>query len=330
MRADLALLGYGNVARRFASLIDERAARLLEHYDLDCRIVGTSTRTSGAIFRGERCTDSFELIQRLAASDAELRVVVETTTLDVKDGEPAIGHVRAAIAAGCHVVTANKGPIAFAYRSLADAAARAGVRFLFESAVMDGIPVFNLVRETLPAVEIVGFEGVVNTTTNHIITAMESGESFEEALARMQAEGIAEADASLDVDGWDAAAKTAALANVLLDAGITPHDIRRTGIDPGVGERARAALTRGHRLKLVASATRHESGRMTYSVEPRELPATHLLAGLDGGANALILETDLLDRVAICQMSGSLTQTAYGLLSDIVAIAREGTPVRRA
>ena len=330
MRADLALVGYGNVARRFASLIDERAARLLERYGLDCRIVGTSTRRSGAIFRGERCTDSVELIQRLAASDAELRVVVETTTLDVKDGEPAIGHVRAAIAAGCHVVTANKGPVAFAYRSLTDAAARAGVHFLFESAVMDGIPVFNLVRETLPAVDIVGFEGVVNTTTNHIITAMESGESFEDALTRMQAEGIAEADASLDVDGWDAAAKTAALANVLLDAGITPHDVRRTGIGPAVGERARAALTRGHRLKLVASATRHESGRMAYTVEPRELPSTHLLAGLDGSANALILETDLLARVAICQMSGSLTQTAYGLLADIVAIARDEQPVRHA
>ena len=329
MRADLALIGYGNVARRFASLIDERASRLLQDYGLDCRIVGTSTRRSGAIYRGERCRDSGELIQRLSASDAELRIVVETTTLDVKDGEPAIGHVRAAIAAGCHVVTANKGPVAFAYHTLNEAAVRAGVRFLFESAVMDGIPVFNLVREALPCVDIVGFEGVVNTTTNHIITAMESGESFEEALARMQAEGIAEADASLDVDGWDAAAKTAALANVLLDARITPHDVRRTGIDPGVGERARTALTRGHRLKLVASATRHESGRMTYAVEPRELSATHLLAGLDGSANALILETDLLERIAICQLSGSLTQTAYGLLADIVTIAREGVPVPR-
>lgn len=328
MRADLALVGYGNVARRFVSLIDERAARLLDD-GLDCRIAGTSTRTAGAIYRGERCANSFELIERLSTSDADLRIVVETTTLDVKNGEPAIAHVRAGIAAGCHVVTANKGPVAFAYEALRDEADRAGVRFLFESAVMDGIPIFNLVRETLPTVNVVGFEGVVNTTTNHIITAMESGESFEDALARMQAEGIAEADPSLDVDGWDAAAKTAALANVLLGAGITPHDVRRIGIDHGAGERARSALTRGHRLKLVASATRHESGRMTYVVEPRELPAAHLLAGLDGSANALILETDLLDRIAICQLSGNLTQTAFGLLADIVTIAREGAPRRR-
>ena len=323
MRADLALVGYGNVARRFVTLIDERAARLLADFGLDCRIVGTSTRSAGAIYRGERCRDSFELIERLSASDADLRVVVETTTLDVKNGEPAITHVRAGLSAGCHVVTANKGPVAFAFQALSDEAARRGVRFLFESAVMDGIPIFNLVRETLPGVDIVGFEGVVNTTTNHILTAMENGASFEDALARMQADGIAEADASLDVDGWDAAAKTAALANVLLGARITPHDVQRTGIAPETGIRARDALTRGHRLKLVASATRHETGRMTYGVEPRELPSTHLLAGLDGSANALILETDILERVAICQLSGSLTQTAYGLLADIVTIARQ-------
>jgi homoserine dehydrogenase len=327
MRADLVLIGYGNVARRFATLLEERSSRLTGTHDLECRIVGTSTRTSGAIFRGDRCADSFALIERLSASDADLRIVVETTTLDVKNGEPAIAHVRAGLAAGCHVVTANKGPVAFAYDTLRGEAERHGVRFLFESAVMDGIPIFNLVRETLPATDIVGFEGVVNTTTNHIITAMENGEGFDEALARMQADGIAEADPTLDVDGWDAAAKTAALANVLLDARITPHDVVRTGIDRAAGERARAALERGHRLKLVASASRHEAGRMTYVVEPRELPATHLLATLDGSANALILETDLLDRIAICQMAGSLTQTAYGLLADVITIAR-GTAQR--
>ena len=187
---------------------------------------------------------------------------------------------------------------------------------------MDGIPIFNLVRETLPVVDVIGFEGVVNTTTNHIITALESGETFDNALARMQAEGIAEADPSLDVDGWDAAAKTAALANVLMHARITPHDVRRRGLDRGTAEAARAALANGRRLKLVASARRDASGAITCVVEPRELPRDHLLAGLGGSANALILETDLLDRIAICQLSGNLTQTAYALLTDIVSLTR--------
>ena len=322
MQADLALIGFGNVGRRFVELLEQRAARLASEFDLTCRIVASSTRRGGALYDGVRCADNFEVIRRLGASKADLRIVVETTTLDIKAGEPATSHVRAAIAAGCHVVTANKGPAAFAYADLRDEAARAGVHFMFEGAVMDGIPIFNLVRETLPAVDIVGFEGVINTTTNHIITAVEAGASFEDALAHMQAEGVAEADPSLDVDGWDAAAKTAALANVLMDARITPHDVSRTGLHGGTADAARAALTRGMRLKLVASAYREAGGRLICKVAPRELPADHLLATLDGGANALILETDILDRIAICQMAGGLTQTAYALLTDIVSIAR--------
>lgn len=321
-KVDLALIGFGNVARRFVTLLEERRERLASEQQLACRIVGTATRRGGAEYEGTRCADGLEVIERLGASSADLRIVVETTTLDVRNGEPAISHVRAGIAAGCHVVTANKGPVAFAYADLRAAADRAGVRFLFESSVMDGIPIFNLVRETLPLVDITGFEGVVNTTTNHIITAMEAGETFEGALARMQSEGIAEADPSLDVDGWDAAAKTAALANVFIGMRVTPHDVRRKGLDASTGDAARAALADGRRLKLVASARRSASGGLELSVEPRALPADHLLAGLAGNANALILETDLLDRIAITQLSGSLTQTAYGLLTDIIAIAR--------
>jgi homoserine dehydrogenase len=268
------------------------------------------------------CRDAFDAIAHLARSDADLRVVVETTTLDIESGEPAISHVKAAIAAGCHVVTANKGPVAFAYDELSESAKAAGVRFLFEGAVMDGIPIFNLVRETLPAVRVIGFEGVINTTTNHILSAMEDGRDFAAALAQMQAEGIAEADASLDVDGWDAAAKTAALANVLLAARMSPRAVTRTGISAAMGDRARAAKANGQRLKLVASARRDDAGRVVSEVAPRELPANHLLAGLAANANALILETDLLNRVAITQLSSSLTQTAYALLSDLISIAR--------
>lgn len=323
MRADLALIGYGNVARRFEAMLSEQRDILQSTYNLTCRVTATASRRHGCTAAGAACRDSFEAIAHLGRSDADLKVVVETTTLDVERGEPAIAHVRAAFAAGCHVVTANKGPVAFAYDELTAAATAAGVRFLFEGAVMDGIPIFNLVRETLPAVRITGFEGVVNTTTNHILTAMEEGRDFDRALAQMQADGIAEADASLDVDGWDAAAKTAALANVLLAARMTPRDVARTGISAAMGDRARAALASGQRLKLVASARRDAGGRVVARVEPRELPHDHLLAGLAGDANALVLETDLLNRVAICQLSGSLTQTAYALLSDLITISRQ-------
>jgi homoserine dehydrogenase len=349
LRADLALIGFGNVARRFALLLEDRRELLMREYNLECRIVGVATRRHGGRYvprgvdvaavddggssAGGRESAAMHIIDRLGQSDADFRVVVETTTLDIAAGEPAIDHVRAAIAAGCHVITANKGPVAFAYARLRDEAEAAGVSFLFEGAVMDGIPIFNLVRETLPAVALRGFRGVVNSTTNHILTALERGERFDAALERMQSEGIAEADASLDIDGWDAAAKTAALANVLLDARLSPHSVRRTGIRESDGARARQAIADGKRLKLVASAVRDRNDGVSATVEPVELPSSDILAGLDGKANGLVLQTDLLGDLAICQLEGNLTHTAYALLSDLVTIRRRqaqpAAPVRR-
>jgi len=341
MRADLALIGFGHVGRRFARLLDERRDWLSLDYDLDCRIVAISTRGHGSTanpagvdavdlarqLETDPCAsvgdhgDSLAAIRALADSPADLKIAVETTLLDIGAGQPAIDHVRAALHAGCHVVTANKGPAAFAYEELSALAADRGLSFLFEGAVMDGIPVFNLARETLPAVEIRGFRGVINSTTNHILTAIEDGESFDSALARMQAEGIAEADPSLDIDGWDAAAKTSALANVLLRARMTPQAVEREGIDHGTARLAMAAKARGNRVRLVASA-RRTAGGFSASVRPVELPESDLLAGLRGMANALVVETDLLGDVAICQLNGGLTMTAYALLTDLVTIRR--------
>jgi homoserine dehydrogenase len=323
MMVDLALVGHGNVAQRFVRLIEEKRANLEHEHDITCRVAGIATKRHGSFVAGADgaripVDGSRAVIDHLGRSDAPVRVVIETTTLDISAGQPAIDHVLHALGAGCHVVTANKGPAAFAYHALADAARRRNLSFLFEGAVMDGVPVFNLVRETMPAVTIVGFRGVVNSTTNHILTALEDGDDFMSALAHMQAEGIAEADPSLDVDGWDAAAKTAALANVLLNARITPHDVDRRGIGVESAALARAARDRGCRLRLVASAQR--GGRASVRLE--ELPQEDVLAGLRGVANGLVLETDLLGSVAITQMDGGLTQTAYALLSDLIAVRR--------
>jgi homoserine dehydrogenase len=339
MLADLALVGFGNVARRFVRLLDEQKPFLLSR-DLTYRIVAISTRRHGAAFDpagldplsaaltidaggslGDRAADdgrssNQRAIETLARSSSPLRVLIETTTLDIDAGQPAIEHVRSALQAGCHVATANKGPAAFAYDDLSRIARDRGLSFLFEGAVMDGVPIFNLVRDTLPAVEIAGFRGVVNSTTNHILTALEDGQEFAPALAEMQAAGIAEADASLDVDGWDAAAKAAALANVLLGARITPHDVERQGLGSDCARRARDAKSRGARLRLVASARRDEQA----SVRLEELPERDPLAGLRGMSNALVLDTNLLGEIAITQLHGGLTHTAYALLSDVIAI----------
>lgn len=343
MTFDLILIGFGHVGRRFVRLLDELAPRLSTEHDVTTRVVGIGTRSRGCAHDPKgldgaalatrvegggrlgprRATRTFlrEALRRSATAARECRlVVVEVTTLDIKRGQPAVDHVRTALAGRAHVVTANKGPAAFAYRSLHQTARRADRSFLFESAVLDGIPIFNLARATLPGVTIDGFRGVVNSTTNFILTAMEDGDSFERALATMQERGIAEADPSLDVDGWDAAAKTAILANVLLGANVTPHTIDREGLTPRAAQSAVSARTAGRRLKLVGSADRVGRG-VRGRVQLVELEGSDLLAGLDGPQNALVLQTDLLGEVAIVQRGSGLTATAYGLVSDLVAIA---------
>ena len=347
MTFDLVLVGFGNVGRRFVRLLHESRDRV----DFDTRVIGIATRTHGHAFnpRGVNAltlADTVEAGGRVGpvntpalpflravlrrcrpAARAGRLVVVETTTLSIRDGQPAVNHVATALASGAHVVTANKGPAAFSYKTLAAAARRSDRRFLFESAVMDGVPIFNLARTTLPALTVTGFEGVVNSTTNHILTAMENGQRFEDALAAMQRAGIAEADASLDVDGWDAAAKAAALANVLLGATVTPHSVDRAGIAGITTERLKAARESGRRLKLVASG--EGAGRTARtSVRVAELPEGSLLAQLEGQENALVLHTDRLGDVVVVQRGSGLTPTAYGLVSDLVAIARDWKPKR--
>ena len=157
-------------------------------------------------------------------------MAVELTTLNPSTGEPATRHIRAAFARRMHVVTANKGPIAHAYAALRDEAARAGVGFRFESSVMDGAPVFNLWRHTMPGVKVLGFTGVLNSTSKVVIETMERGGSFDSGLALARNMGITEADGAFDVEGWDSAAKTAALANVLMDAHTSPQQVSARGI----------------------------------------------------------------------------------------------------
>jgi homoserine dehydrogenase len=350
---DLVFVGFGNVGQRFARLLQEREDLLARSHGLLWRVVGIATRSHGAAFnpggldltqaltlaagrgslaklRGNMATpgresigSALELIERAthAGDPDRAQVVVETTVLDVNRGQPAIDHVRKALRAGAHVITANKGPVAFAYRELDEFAAALGRSFLFEGAVMDGVPIFNLVRETLPALTILGFRGIVNSTTNHVLTEMEHGRSFAEALAEMQAAGIAEADASLDVEGWDAAAKTAALMNVLMKADLTPHAIERAGISTLTPDALEDAKRQHCRLRLVATGGRRD-GKLFGRVGPAVLPESEPLARLTGVQNALVLETDLLGEVAVTQLSGGLTQTAYALLSDLVTVRR--------
>ena len=339
---ELIFVGFGNVARRAVRLLDEMRGRLpfewkaiaviTARHGSTCDPAGLDlasvlgTIESGRSVGNDSGGDAVNRIANLCAGRGDVArqgrlVCIETTVLDIRAGEPATSHVRAALEGGAHVVSANKGPAAFAYQELADLARTRGRQFLFEGAVMDGIPVLNLVRETLPGVTVTGFRGVINSTTNHILTAPERGETFDEALARMQAEGIAEADPTLDIDGWDAAAKVAVLMNVLMGARVTPRDIEREGIRGVPADAVRAATQRGERLRLVASASR-DGGRMAGRVRPECVPAHDPLGSLQGQQNAILLQTDVLGEIGILQRDGGLTQTAYAIVSDLATIAR--------
>jgi homoserine dehydrogenase len=184
---ELILIGHGHVARRFVQLLEERGRQA----GVDAKIVSTITRRTHADPL-QSLQDALDRHRTPAA--ARRLVVVETTTLEVTRGEPAATYTRAALSGGAHVISTNKGPVACAYQDLRRAADRANRRWLFEGAVMDGVPIFNLVRETLPGVAIAGFRGVVNSTTNFMLTAMEQGQPFAQALSEMQAMGVAEAD----------------------------------------------------------------------------------------------------------------------------------------
>jgi homoserine dehydrogenase len=269
---------------------------------------------------GPRCGTIEEFLDR-----ARPNIVVEITTLNPATGEPAISHIRAAFARSIHVITANKGPIAHAYAALSEEARRAVVEFRFESIVMDGAPVFNLVRNNLPGCKIRGFTGVLNSTTNVVIQALENGRTLAEGIEEAQRIGVAEADASYDIEGWDAAAKAAALANVLMNARLTPLDVDRRGIGRLTPEKVAELKKQGKRVRLVARARMVgavNQQAVKLRVRAEVLDDTDILASVRGTSNILVLDTDLMGKVGTVELSPGVEQTAYGIFSDLVDIAK--------
>ncbi len=318
----IALVGYGNVGRAFARLI--HAKRNVYPF----LITGIQKRTSFAVnphglpLEPALTGPAIDVAEFLRRSQAE--VMIEITTLEPATGEPAISHIRAAFAQGLHVATANKGPISHAYAALRDEATARQLHFRFESTCMDGAPVFNMARHCLPGVRIHGLTGVLNSTSKVVIAAMrDKGLSMEDGIREAQKMGIAEADASYDIDGWDSAAKTAALANVLLDARVTPLDVDRKGIGNLTPEKLEKLKKQGKTVCLVSRAKRNQAdGGVKLRVRAEVLPETDMLATVQGSSNLLLLHTDLMGTIGTVSLSPGVEQTAYGLFSDLVDIAQ--------
>jgi len=327
---NLSLLGFGNVNRTLAELLRNRETELRDRYGITFRITGIASRTRGwqvnaSGFTGDGAADVLSarpeksrtptnIHDWLAAAQAD--VLFEATSLNVASGQPAIDHIRAALEHGAHVITANKGPIVHAYRELRDLAAAHGKRFLFESTVMDGVPIFSLF-EQLPAVHLQGFHGILNSTTNVILSEMENGLSFDEALKKAKALGIAETDATHDIDGWDAAVKTAALITVLMDVPIKLEEIEREGIRNLSAEAARAARDEGRPYKLVCRATKTGMG-VEASVRPEQVLLEDPMAKIAGTSSYVYFETDVFPGLAITEENPGLYATAFGMLADFI------------
>lgn len=262
------------------------------------------------VFKG----DALSLIKK-----AEADVVLEATYTNIETAEPATSHIRTALERGLHVVTSNKGPVALYYGELYRLARREKVRFLFEGTVMSGTPLINLIRETLDGSVIYEIKGILNGTTNYILTRMEEGLSYEDALKKAQELGYAEAVPDADVKGWDALAKVTILAKVVFDAKGKPFDFPCEGImDISAADIARAG-EKGKRYKLIGRVWR-EGRDVKASVRPEELDMSHPLASVSGATNAATISTRTLGDVTIIGPGAGRRETGYSLFVDLMKI----------
>lgn len=337
---NLALLGFGNVGRALALLLLRKEAELKEAYQISFAFTAIATGRHGSaidprgldIQRALELVESGRTLDALSVKPASLNmlefirnsgadVLFENTPVNYESGQPAVDHLRTALECGMHAITANKGPVVHAYRSLSELAAARGVKFYHESTVMDGAPIFSLFRGTLPAARLLSLRGVLNSTTNLILTRMEAGETFEAAVAYAQSIGIAETDPSGDIDGWDASVKVAALVTVLMDTPLKPAQVDRVGIRGITPRQIEQAKAEGKRWKLVCSARRTESG-VQARVAPEMVGRDSPMYSVEGTTSIVQFETDVLGLLSVVESDPGPHTTAYGLLADFLNAVR--------
>jgi len=331
----LLLIGFGTVGQGLAELLLAKDKTLRDSYDLAVKVVGISDMLKGSLYHKdgidlagalEKAKQGGSLSELDGAfkgdalamiEEAEADMTVEATYTDIKTGEPATSHIRAALNKGMHVTTTNKGPTALFFQELNKLARDKGVKFLFEGTVMSGSPMLNLARETLAGCEIQQVKGILNGTTNYILTRMEEGLGYEDALKKAQELGYAEAVPDADVLGWDALAKVTIIANAMFGVKAKPDDFPCKGITEITADAIVQAKRHGKRFKLIGKVWR-EGGKVRASVAPEEVDLSHPLAGVMGGTNAITFTTDILGDVTIVGPGAGRAETGYSALIDII------------
>lgn len=256
------------------------------------------------------------------AVNADYDILIELTPLNILTGEPAISHIKAAFVRGKDVITANKGPIAHDFSGLSKLAKENGCAFYYETTVMDGTPVFNLVHDTLKFCTVTEVAGILNSTTNFILEEMEKGLPMDLIMEKGRELGFVEADPSMDIEGYDSAGKITALLNVLMDAELTPDQISRKGIEAITDKDIKDAAAKGCKIKLVCKGWR-EHGKVQGRVAPELIPLNHIYATVNGTSSILSITTDLMGKLTIIEEEPEILQTAYGVFSDLVRIVEQ-------
>lgn len=344
MHYKLAFIGFGNVARSLVRLLERKRDLLKQEYDITYSITAIATGRHGFAVNPDgldfqkalELVESGKSISPLSAFQVDNSLAViehsradvmfENSPVNYDTGQPAIDHAKAALHAGMHVSTANKGTVVHAHQELTALAKSKGKTFVFESTVLGGTPVFSTFREAMPLAELIYFKGIINATTNIILSRMEEGESFDDAVKYCQSVGVAETDPSGDVDGWDASIKVAALATVLMNTPLKPQDVERKGIREITPEMVSQAKAEGKRWKLVASAER-VGNQIKARVSPELVDSSSPLYGMIGSSTGLTFRTDVLPDYSVTVseregMKGGPEETAYGLFADFVNMAR--------
>lgn len=337
-KLNVALLGFGSLGQSFARILIEKKQEIEKLYDTTVNVVAITTKTRGnlvdawgidleRVLSSIQATGVFPKSQETVihknsidvAAAVDYDVLVEMTPLEFSTGQVATEHIRTALKRGKHVICANKGPLAWHYKELSELAEKNNCKFLFETTVMDGAPLFSIARESLRMCKITEIKGILNSTTNYMLQGIEQGKTIKSIVNESKKRGFIEANPKNDLEGNEAAAKMVALANVLMGADITPDDVEFTGIDGITKKDLDEAAARGNVIKLMCRAY-YKGGEVRVKVGPEEISKLNSYATVTGTSLAVSLTTDLMGTITIKEESPEVEQAGYGVFSDLLTV----------
>jgi homoserine dehydrogenase len=333
----LAIVGFGNVGQGFVQILKHHRERLSKQFDLGFKVVAVNDLRFGSLYHSDGLpldalltaaasgdfrhflADTKELTVEEMIEHTKADVLVEASFTNLETGEPALSYIRRALKRGMHVVTTNKGPIARCLKELLDLAHSNNVLIGYEGTVMSGTPALALGRKFLLGADITRIRGILNGTTNFILTRMQHGVDFPEALAEAQRLGYAEADPTGDIEGLDIAGKLMILSQALWGIALNLEEIERQGIAHLTLEDIRRAQSEGKCWKLIGTLEKYED-QVKASVRPTKIPFTDPLAAVSGATNAITYTTSLLGDITLIGPGAGRSETGYALLNDLLAI----------